>query len=198
MRMSVCEIGMPRTGTRSLAKAMKILGYKSKHGIAGLTQARTKDVAWKFTQGRTDLVLYNEYDFVGNLPHYHWEQLLSTYTNVKFILTMRNERDWWAGVERRWTRLRKRKSNLYVDNGILHNSDLIAFMISVRLFGCFRLQEKLWKDAFRTHNNLVRDWSERRDILVLDICRGQGWEELCPFLGVPVPDVPFPNTTRPV
>jgi hypothetical protein len=33
--------------------------------------------------------------------------------------------------------------------------------------------------------------------LVLDICGGRaGWEGLCSFLGVPVPNTPFPNTNR--
>jgi hypothetical protein len=29
-------------------------------------------------------------------------------------------------------------------------------------------------------------------LLVLDICAGEGWEKLCPFLGRPVPRQPFP------
>jgi hypothetical protein len=35
------------------------------------------------------------------------------------------------------------------------------------------------------------------DLLTLDICGGRAdWEVLCSFLGVPVPNVPFPNTNR--
>jgi 3'(2'), 5'-bisphosphate nucleotidase len=35
-------------------------------------------------------------------------------------------------------------------------------------------------------------------LLVLDITAGEGWEKLCPFLGKPIPDIPFPkaNVTR--
>lgn len=32
-KVQVCEIGMPRTATRSLVAAMDILGYKSSHGL---------------------------------------------------------------------------------------------------------------------------------------------------------------------
>jgi hypothetical protein len=32
-----------------------------------------------------------------------------------------------------------------------------------------------------------------RDLLVLDTLAGEGWEALCPFLDVPVPDKPFPR-----
>ena len=31
------------------------------------------------------------------------------------------------------------------------------------------------------------------DLLVMNICEGDGWEMLCPFLGTDIPDVPFPK-----
>jgi hypothetical protein len=31
------------------------------------------------------------------------------------------------------------------------------------------------------------------DLLVLDITAGEGWDRLCPFLGLPEPGVPFPR-----
>jgi hypothetical protein len=34
------------------------------------------------------------------------------------------------------------------------------------------------------------------DLLVINIPAGDGWEKLCPFLGVPVPDLPFPFKNR--
>ncbi|MYB38989.1 MAG: hypothetical protein F4Y26_16720 [Gammaproteobacteria bacterium] len=34
------------------------------------------------------------------------------------------------------------------------------------------------------------------DLLVLDFERGDGWPELCAFLGEPVPDTPFPHVNR--
>jgi hypothetical protein len=39
-----------------------------------------------------------------------------------------------------------------------------------------------------------------RDLVVMHIIDGQGWEVLCPFLGVAVPGVPFPrrNARTPV
>jgi 3'(2'), 5'-bisphosphate nucleotidase len=37
-----------------------------------------------------------------------------------------------------------------------------------------------------------------QDLLVIDVTAGEGWEKLCPFLGKPTPDIPFPkaNVTR--
>jgi hypothetical protein len=30
----------------------------------------------------------------------------------------------------------------------------------------------------------------------MNLVEGDGWEKLCPFLGVPVPSVPFPHLHR--
>ena len=34
------------------------------------------------------------------------------------------------------------------------------------------------------------------DLFVLDVRGGEGWEKLCPFLGLNVPDVPFPHANE--
>jgi len=34
------------------------------------------------------------------------------------------------------------------------------------------------------------------DLLVLTLGKGEGWPELCTFLGKPVPDVDFPSANR--
>jgi hypothetical protein len=44
----------------------------------------------------------------------------------------------------------------------------------------------------------VHDYFRERpdDLLVLNICAGEGWERLCPFLGQDVPGIPFPWANR--
>ena len=42
--------------------------------------------------------------------------------------------------------------------------------------------------------NVLFYFSKReKDLLVLDICGGEGWEKLCKFLHVPVPNKKFPK-----
>jgi hypothetical protein len=50
-------------------------------------------------------------------------------------------------------------------------------------------------DAYRTRNAGVRRYFAGRpdDLLVLDICRGEGWEPLCAFLGLEPPGRGFPS-----
>jgi Sulfotransferase domain len=47
-------------------------------------------------------------------------------------------------------------------------------------------------DYFRRHSAEVERAIARERLLVYEI--GQGWGPLCAFLGVPVPEVPFPTT----
>jgi hypothetical protein len=48
----------------------------------------------------------------------------------------------------------------------------------------------------RRHETLVPDARaaiQQVAHLEIDVCAGDGWEKLCPFLGVPVPSVAFPH-----
>jgi hypothetical protein len=48
--------------------------------------------------------------------------------------------------------------------------------------------------VYEAHNAAVREHFRGRPDKLLVVCweRGSGWEELCPFLGLPVPEDPFP------
>ena len=53
---------------------------------------------------------------------------------------------------------------------------------------------------YRRHNQAVRDHFRDRPDQLLEVCRekGDGWAQLCPFLGVPTPAIKFPvdNKTK--
>jgi hypothetical protein len=46
--------------------------------------------------------------------------------------------------------------------------------------------------VFEAHNEEIRREVPAERLLVFSV--SEGWEPLCGFLGVPVPDVPFPKT----
>jgi hypothetical protein len=50
---------------------------------------------------------------------------------------------------------------------------------------------------FRDHQSRILDLLVGVEhLLRMDICAGEGYEKLCPFLGIPVPDTPFPFENR--
>jgi hypothetical protein len=48
---------------------------------------------------------------------------------------------------------------------------------------------------YEAHNDEVLAYFADRpgDLLVLRVTEGEGWETLCPFLGLPEPQTPFPH-----
>jgi hypothetical protein len=59
--------------------------------------------------------------------------------------------------------------------------------------------------SFGSHEHIKYDtyikqvtcyFKNRNDLLMLNICDGEGWEKLCPFLGTNIPDVLFPNINK--
>lgn len=44
------------------------------------------------------------------------------------------------------------------------------------------------------HRNVAEYFSSRPEsLLTIDVTKCEGWEKLCPFLGKPIPEEPFPN-----
>jgi Sulfotransferase domain len=47
------------------------------------------------------------------------------------------------------------------------------------------------------HRNVMEHFKNRpEDLLILKICEGESWETLCPFLGQPILNQPFPYTKK--
>ena len=47
-------------------------------------------------------------------------------------------------------------------------------------------------DWMKLSHDKIKTSERFESLLVLDVCGGDGWEKLCPFLGKPIPDQPFP------
>jgi hypothetical protein len=54
----------------------------------------------------------------------------------------------------------------------------------------------LYKKKYRDHNRAVVAAIPAERLLVIDVCAGEGWGKLCPFLGRPAPRHLFPWENR--
>ena len=65
----------------------------------------------------------------------------------------------------------------------------------VDLYGCTVFEEQKFLDGYdRFVRGVLEHFKNRiEDLLVINIVAGEGWNELCPFLGQPVPEIPFPK-----
>jgi hypothetical protein len=68
-------------------------------------------------------------------------------------------------------------------------------MARLAAFGMVGFSADRFRYVYETHvRDVARYFQDRpRDLLVLDICAGESWDKLCPFLGRPVPATPFPR-----
>lgn len=60
-------------------------------------------------------------------------------------------------------------------------------------------QHRTWEEAYRMHDHRVRRFFEDKPdcrFLEMEITDGDGWDVLCPFLGIDPPGVPFPHCNR--
>ena len=64
------------------------------------------------------------------------------------------------------------------------------------VYGSTIALEYLYKKRYLDHNEGVLREVPAERLLVMDLTAGDSWEKLCGFLGLPVPDAPFPHEHR--
>lgn len=171
--MKVFGIGLGKTGTTSLTAALRILGFTNVHYPESLQQIAVADAA------------------VGT-PVYLWLDTLDRlYPGAKFIWTVRNENSWLASCALQYGP---------ANDLSRYDERVRAMLLKLRrdIFGAEWFDEALWRRALsRQRDKIGEMFRERpRDLLTMDLFAGDGWPELCAFLGKPVPDLPFPNISR--
>lgn len=168
-------IGLSKTGTHSLNAALEILGLRSVHYPSPELMNRGRFVeALAGCNAATDIS-------VGA----YFRELDRAFPASAFILTVREMESWLASVE---DHRRRREHEL-------ENPDCPKAVIRERLYGLRGFDREAFADAAKRHERDVRAYfrDRPRDLLVMDVCGGEGWERLCPFLGLEIPDVPFPQ-----
>ena len=171
-------IGLSKTGTTSLARALEILGYKTRDYL-GVSEYIAGDLS------SIDLQEINANDAFTDTPiPSFYKQLDARYPNSKFILTTRDMDDWLKSCKKQFTKRMVAMQNEATSQ--LHTD----------LYGCFEFDPEKYAAGYtRFVNGVLHYFKDRpQDLLVTDICGGENWEKLCTFLGKPVPDIPFPLT----
>jgi|TARA_B110000046_G_scaffold185863_1_gene229963 hypothetical protein len=169
--------GFQKTGTSSLREALQILGYK--------VGDNNHQMLWPILHGNWSRVKAKalKYDALEDNPWpIIYKELDQHIPNAKFIHTERSSEGWYSSVNN-------------------HVGDLVSPMHEW-IYGRGKSLPKDYKqntiDVFEKHNNEVKAYFKNRptDLLILNIREGEGWEKLCPFLGVDVPEVPFPHYNK--
>ncbi len=180
--MKIFGIGLSKTGTTSLAQALTILGYKTKDypGLSTYERGNLSSIEAR---------LLDEYDALTDTPiPIFFRELDEKYADAKFILTVRDREGWLASCKKQFTQKSADKQNE------AHNA------VFLELYNSAVFDEAKFATGYDRFVGAVLEHFRKRPgkLLVMNVVGGEGWEQLCPFLGKPIPDVPFPkaNVTR--
>ena len=201
--MKIIGAGLSKTGTTSLQKALELLGFSGIH----YDQERLNDIL-DGSNKNPDFQRYDDVDFVTDLPSAHFfDELLAAYPESKVILTIRELESWWKSVDHHWKRkypMEKKSIARELARTILRRNSQIrqarnehdAFRRQLRnyVYGSVEASEFLYKKKYLDHNERVRAVVPADRLLVMNIVAGDGWEVLCPFLQMKVPETTFPHS----
>ncbi len=195
--MDVIGTGFGRTGTLSTKKALERLGFGPCHHMEEAVRhpaqfrhlaahVRGEPVDWTqlFAGYRSQV------DYPGATI---WRELLAAFPNAKVLHTVRDPDRWYES-----TRETIYPAQTMVAPWVRRALPLIdeAFEVNDALIwnglfeGRFEDRERTI-EIFNARTDEVIDTVPPDRLLVFDVA--QGWEPLCAFLDVPVPDEPFPH-----
>jgi 3'-phosphoadenosine 5'-phosphosulfate (PAPS) 3'-phosphatase len=176
-RSKIFGIGLSKTGTSSLAQALQILGIKTLDNMGASRYA-----AGDLTSIDLDTVEAHEALTDTPIPSFYRE-LDARYPGSRFILTVRDREGWLKSCMKQF-------SPRFADSQSEPNRRLFEALYGTNVF-----DEVKFAAGYDRFVAGVREYFKDRpqDLLVLNVTAGEGWEKLCPFLGKPVPDAPFPK-----
>jgi len=162
----VFGVGLSRTGTVSLNAALNLLGYKAKHFPAPLQVVAAAEKWGALTD--TPVCQY-----VETLDRLH--------PGAKFVLTVRDEGSWLKSCRRHWAGREPKTPGWRWNRRAMYGIEGFDAAIFLRVH--------------REHTERVtRHFAGRPGkLLILNVCGGEGYEKLCPFLNLPVRAGAFPH-----
>ncbi|MBY8976886.1 hypothetical protein KHP62_13790 [Rhodobacteraceae bacterium NNCM2] len=193
MALKVIGAGVGRTGTYSLKLAINQLGLGPCHHMeAVLGNMPVQVPLWNAAMaGQADwTAIYAGCESAVDWPTAgFFRELYAAYPSAKFVLTTRSPESWAASFS---ATIYKLISEIDETPPEMHEwLEMCAAVIERTGFPRGR-DEAFLKQAFTAHVEAVRETIPADRLLVFEV--KQGWAPLCNFLGVPVPDGPFPRT----
>ena len=197
MSIDIIGAGFGRTGTLSLKQALEQLGFgPCYHMIEVFTNpanAGHADVWRRAAEGETTdwPALLSGYRSTVDWPGCRfWRELRAQWPEAKVILSLRDADAWYDSVMK--TIWPASSALMGVDAepqrsfGRMHDEVIWS--------GTFqgRIEDRAYaKHVFEEHNAEVKRSVPVERLLIYE--PGEGWERLCAFLGVDVPDTPYPH-----
>lgn len=202
--MKVIGAGLPRTATLSQHAAMEILGFKPVYHMATLFEKGQASEWREALDGRRPAAeLLEGYEATVDWPgSYYAKDLAEAFPDAKIVLSERDPESWAQSMVKTIWGL------FYADNLMRHLSDARASIDPGWKF-YLTMMKDMWFNAglfegdgaSTTPEHMAEAFVRRNDEFKASLPADRllvwrasdGWEPLCAFLEVPVPDQPFPE-----
>ncbi|KAI1148780.1 hypothetical protein F4825DRAFT_464628 [Nemania diffusa] len=213
----VIVLSRSRVGTFSLYQALGMLGYKAYHMFEVVTGGQTQMALFEeavrckylgggkpYGKAEFDKWLA-EYDVV-EIPQFFVEEFIQFYPNARFILAERSIESWAKSMNNTaipmFTATRSlplsaiRKVDTFVEAFCsLHN------VLETVTYHGGKCQDEEGVEASKRDTLQQAETAKalvpKDRLLVAKLEDGFGWEEICPFLGHPIPETRYPRGNAP-
>lgn len=197
--MKVIGSGFGRTGTLSMKAALEQLGFGTCYHMDEVVFNKEHTEAWyNIAQGKSVdwHHLFRDYESAVDFPaSILYKEILAAYPEAKVVHTVRDPEKWYNST----------METIYQSAGTKVIPRWVQRM--VKMLGQWvtmsdtLIWNGLFEGEFENRQRAIEIFNERTEevkrtvpadqLLIFSV--KEGWEPLCQFLGVPVPDTPFPH-----
>ena len=191
MALEVIGSGLGRTGTKSLQSALDRLGFGPCHHMTEVFAHPESMEDWiDAASGRAnwDSIFAGYRSAVDYPSAAYWRELTVYYPDAKVIHTVRDPDSWFESTQ----------ATIFAPDGPPERAMRSGEGIAGRFFESFlgelarHMHDRQFLiDFFLRHTEEVKAAIPPERLLIYEA--KQGWEPLCAFLGVPVPDEAYPS-----
>ncbi len=195
-RRKVFGVGCNKTGTTSLARALRDLGFRV--GNQGRAELLLKD--WAARNFRPIVEYCRPHDAFQDIPFsldHTYEALAEAFPGSRFVLTVRRSADEWFDSLVRYHSLKFGGGRIPAEQdlaraGYRYRGWILEVMRHVFDYPRVPLYDRAhYTGVYLRHNEQVAEYfrDRRRDLLVINMADDGSYLEFCEFLGVaPVAD----------
>lgn len=196
MTLAVIGTGFGRTGTASLKLALEQLGFGPCHHMSEVRATPGQLELWEAAAaaegpvdwGRVFAGFRSAVDWPSAA---FWREIAAVYPDARVLLTVRPAERWWTSFSATIKTLLDDPAE-NPDPAVRRLRAMARRVIADgSLRGCYDDRDAAIA-AFERHVAEVKATIAADRLLVFDVA--EGWEPLCRFLEVPVPDTGFPRT----
>jgi hypothetical protein len=195
MTLKVIGAGLGRTGTMTLKRALDALGFGPCHHMTEVLAHPEQIPFWNRAADGEAVdwdEVYRAYQSTVDWPGAAFTlELAQRYPEAKVILSKRDPQGWYESMR---DTILKSMDEMHLTDVELAKNHPMRFgqiLIAHDLFAC-NFSEANVLAAFERHNAKITAAIPADRLLVFEAA--DGWNPLCQFLGVEVPDEIFPRT----